>query len=124
MANPRSQRKAALDKQPKIVEWRGLELEFPPVLPATVFFDLNDAQEQDDALAYLRILRTLAGDEGYRQIRESLTAEDSFGAIVDELFDDVIPAAYGLDVGESSASSSSSTSGGRSSRPISNGNTR
>lgn len=115
-AAPRSSRGAAARSEkgqdgPKRIDWRGLELELPEVLPGTLYFDFADLSEnEDDPGAQLRLLKSMVGDDQVRQVRQKIADDgvtfDEIGDVLGDLFESVF-AAYGSTVGESEASPTS-----------------
>lgn len=94
----------------KACTWRGLKLKLPPQLPATVGFDMAEAEASDDITPMFRFLDGLLLDGGLARVREKVANDgdpldglgDIFASLLDEIF-----GAYGVGLGESQASPSS-----------------
>ena len=92
---------ARAEKKPeaKTVEWRGLTLTLPSVLPGTLYFDFAELQEDsNDVGAQVRLVRA--------KIAEDEIPFDQMDDVLVDLFN-VAFDAYGIGMGESSASASS-----------------
>lgn len=87
-------------------QWRGLTLTLPSVLPPTMFFDVVEG-EDGNVLAMFRLLRDLLGSDQFGEVRKTITPADDAGDVITDLFE-VIFADYGADLGEASASPTSS----------------
>lgn len=112
-AAPRSKGAAArADKDgPKRIDFRGVELELPDVLPGTLYFDFADLSDnEDDPGAQMRLLKSLIGDEQVATVRQKVADDgvsfDEIPTVIIGLFESAL-AAYGSTVPESSASPSS-----------------
>lgn len=95
-----------LDPQPKQVTFREVTLDLPEDLPGTILFDLTELEASGNAMAVYRMLRSVLGPEQFATVRNQMTADDNVGELIDGLFDEVF-GAYGITVGESSASEQS-----------------
>jgi hypothetical protein len=96
---------------PTHVDFRGLELTGPPVLPGELLFDLAALEDEDTSLAGLiGVLRTIFGIDQLKAIRAKIAADrldfsDTMTAL-GELIDHATRA-YGMEPGEAEASDAS-----------------
>jgi hypothetical protein len=96
---------------PKTIDFRGLELALPDVLPGTVYFDLAALEENEgSAVAQVRLLRSLIGGDQLAAVRDKIGEDqvplDKVDEVVIGLFNDIV-GAYGSTEGESAASPAS-----------------
>jgi hypothetical protein len=91
----------------RTVEWKGMTLTLPPVLPEGFFLDLALVQRGDDPSATFEMLVGLIGDVQFRQVRNTLENNDDVTlADVAELIGQIFEE-YGTSEGESEASQDS-----------------
>lgn len=105
---PAAKREA--EKKAPVAEFRGLELELPESLPASLAFDLFGLGASSDASAQLRFLNTVLGLQQLEQIRAKLDEEGATFDQTDDILEELIGAvlgAYGTSAGESQASATS-----------------
>lgn len=100
---------AKAEKEPveRSVEWEGLTLTLPSVLPEAVFLDLALVQGGDDPTSTFEMLMTLVGEGQFRQVRNKLKSDDKVGLsnvadLIASIFEE-----YGTSEGESEASQDS-----------------
>jgi hypothetical protein len=102
---------AETSPQPKTVQFRGLVLELPPVLSGSLYFDFAELEDDSANIgAQVRLLKSRLGDEQVRTVRDKIAADgvpfDEVEDAVVGLFDAALDA-YGVGMGESSASADS-----------------
>lgn len=86
----------------KTVNWRGLRFQIPGTLPATLLWDIEEAQESP-----IGLVRALLGDEQTQRVREKFAEDevpleegaDALAEIVEKILEK-----HGLDSGKSPAS--------------------
>lgn len=112
-ASPTSGEAARGEKNdtPKTIDFRGLTLTLPPVLPGTLYFDFAELEDnQSSPAAQVRLLRSLVGDDQVVAIREKIAADnvpfDEVDEVVLGLFNDIV-ASFGVAEGDSEASADS-----------------
>lgn len=105
-AAPKTGAAAARDEtapEPKSFNWRGIDLELPDKLPATIAFDMVDI-EKGGLAPLLGFLTRLLGDEQVQIVRAKLDddgdALDELDEILTELMDGAL-SPFGLGLGES-----------------------
>lgn len=114
-APPKKAKAAAAEKAgggPRTVEWRGLALTVPEVLPADVAWAMADIESATGTSVspILALLRSIIGADQEQQLREKLSADgvsftdlpDALSELLTALFD-----SYGMAEGDSPASASS-----------------
>lgn len=102
---------AETSDEPKVYEWRGLELELPAKLPGDLAFAYADLEASGESMgSIVGIVRSLIGDENAQLVRHKI-AED--GVALDEV-NGVLAglvngafALYGMAEGDSGASPTS-----------------
>lgn len=105
----KSRAKAAVeevvDPQPKVAEFQGLTLDLDAELPNTFMWDAAEAADND--MAFYQLVQSLLKPEQRPVVRELLAgAEEGPLAFMQGLCDAIL-SAYGLGLGESSASQES-----------------
>ena len=99
----------------KQIDWHGLGLTLPVSLPASMMFDMTEAEiEGDDATGGSAAVHTVYKLLGKEQWHKAKRHAEELGLSVDDFsgFITSVYAAYGMGPGESSGSSSSSGNGG------------
>jgi hypothetical protein len=99
----------------KMIDWHGLGLTLPASLPASMMFDMTEAEieggDDGSGSAAVHTVYKLLGKEQWRQAKrhaeEMNLSVDDFSDFINSVY-----AAYGMGPGESSASSSSQEKGG------------
>ncbi len=107
--------KAEQTGEPNTLTFRGLVLTLPTPMNA---LGVADACRYRGLEQTARLIEALIGSEQYEQLLTLHLGDDELGVVVEG-----ISALYGLAMGESSASESSSANGSSSSRPTSKGST-
>lgn len=91
--------------EPKAVEFRGINLTLPQVIPGAILFDIAEAEADDgNLIPIFRALRSILGDQ-VNELRKALADEslEQVLTVVDELLGQIF-AQYGTSSGESEAS--------------------
>lgn len=100
---------ADLKAEPRKGSWRGVQFDLPPMLPATFAFDVGEmmADEGLDFGLVHNLMVSIVGADAWRAMRAKI-AEDGVGFDqLDDLLAEFFAAVmepYGMDLGESSAS--------------------
>ncbi len=95
--------------KPKVGVFRGVKLTLPAVLPASFAFDAMEIEVAGGMqLADIRrVVVSLAGEDGWRQVREKVAADgdpmDAIGDLMTELLTAIFEP-FGVSLGESPAS--------------------
>ena len=89
----------------KMLEWQGLTLALPDVLPESVMFDVVESEATENGFAILRTLRSILGGKQFTAVRYKL---EELGEDADSisLYEGIF-GQYGLGLGESGASQDS-----------------
>lgn len=99
--------RAETNGQPRVVDFRGLELKLPPELPGEVIFDIADLETATGPGPFVRMLGSLLGPDQLLAVRAKIAeekiplaeAETTLIGLIHDSLDK-----YGLSMGESSAS--------------------
>ena len=100
---------AELGDKPRNTTFRGVKLTLPSKMPATFAFDVAEMQAGNgtDLGVLHRLMVGFMGDDQWRAVRDKIASDgspmDDLGDIITELFDS-LTSAYGVSLGESSAS--------------------
>lgn len=108
----------AAEPEVKRIEYEGLELELPAELPATFLFDITMLESNEGAsiMPIMRFLQSALGDEQFVRLRGRIGELERAGRAADiesfitEILE-LVFGAYGLTLGEASASPDSSANG-------------
>jgi len=89
--------------EPKVVDFRGLELRLPAKLPGTILFDLADLESGNDLRGTMEFIKSLIGEGQYEAVRHKV-AEDQIpleevDSVLLKLLEDILEAS-GLSQGE------------------------
>lgn len=91
-------------------EWLGLKLKLPAKLPATFAFDAAEIETADGIAPLFNCIRGVIGPEQFAAVRERVAEKkiplEDFDDVLSELLDAVF-GAYGVSLGEASASADS-----------------
>jgi hypothetical protein len=99
--------KAETEPTERTIEWEGLTLTLPALLPETIFLDLALVQRGDDPTSTFEMLVGMIGTEQFRLVRNKMETDDKVGLsnvadLVAAIFEE-----YGTSEGESGASQDS-----------------